>query len=333
MFFFCDGTFIQNLGNMFEFEFKTKTCFQKEQKKERRREVNKRKTPSAPPLSLGGPAPSAQLSPAPPSVPPGPARLFPWPAHAASAPASLSHGPGAASCGQPIPRPSARSAQAAPCTAATPSVLSVADAPHIAHVLSQPPMPLPLLLPLFLFLSGCSLHPHAFFPSPLCSASTAACPLPRLLARARPAQRARGSGELVPDPSHGPCRGSDPPCLAPSASATRCQRTARPALGWRGQHPRPARSPGRLLCARELRGSAGHGAAKPSGPVRHCGHPRQQPRRCPVLATASRLLRALMAALQPRLRVRPATPPLCRKPRAVVPRKKEARFAKISSTV
>jgi hypothetical protein len=30
MFFLCDGAFIQNLGNMFEFELKTKTCFQKE---------------------------------------------------------------------------------------------------------------------------------------------------------------------------------------------------------------------------------------------------------------------------------------------------------------
>jgi hypothetical protein len=62
---------------MFEFEFKTKTCFQKEQKKERRREINKRKTPSAPPLSLGGPAPSAQLSPAPPSFSSRPSSAFP----------------------------------------------------------------------------------------------------------------------------------------------------------------------------------------------------------------------------------------------------------------
>jgi hypothetical protein len=51
---------------MFEFEFKTKTCFQKEQKKERRREINKRKTPSAPPLSrrpgsLGPAVPCAPL--------------------------------------------------------------------------------------------------------------------------------------------------------------------------------------------------------------------------------------------------------------------------------
>jgi hypothetical protein len=50
------------------------------------------------------------------------------------------------------------------------------------------------------------------------------------------------------------------------------------------QQPRPARSPGRLLCARELRGSVDHGAAKPGGPLRHCGQHRQQPCPCSLLA-------------------------------------------------
>jgi hypothetical protein len=49
-------------------------------------------------------------------------------------------------------------------------------------------------------------------------------------------------------------------------------------------HPRPARSPDRLLCARELRGSADHGAAKPGGPLRHRGQHRQQPHLWSLLA-------------------------------------------------
>jgi hypothetical protein len=49
-------------------------------------------------------------------------------------------------------------------------------------------------------------------------------PLPRVLARARPARRAEGPDELVPSPSHGICRrttgrGSEPP--APACAAPR----------------------------------------------------------------------------------------------------------------
>jgi hypothetical protein len=90
---------------MFEFGFKTKTCFQKEKKQGK--EINKRKTPSAPPLSRRPSSPGQAVPCAPllPPPPPGPARLFPWSAHTASAPASLSRGPGAASRAQPIPRP------------------------------------------------------------------------------------------------------------------------------------------------------------------------------------------------------------------------------------
>jgi hypothetical protein len=60
---------------MFEFGFKTKTCFQKEKKKGK--EINKRKTPSAPPLSRRPSFPGPVAPCAPPPFPPGPTRLFP----------------------------------------------------------------------------------------------------------------------------------------------------------------------------------------------------------------------------------------------------------------
>jgi hypothetical protein len=97
-------------------------------------------------------------------------------------------------------------------------------------------MPLPLLLPLTHFLSGCSLPPHAFFPSPLCSASAAACPLPRLLARARPAQRAQRLRRVRPRPLPWPLPWLQPLCLAPfhergalPARGLACSRLAWPA--------------------------------------------------------------------------------------------------------
>jgi hypothetical protein len=56
-----------NIGSMFEFEFKTKSCFQKKEQKEGK--INKRKTslshPFPPPLALAGPThppPAAHLA-------------------------------------------------------------------------------------------------------------------------------------------------------------------------------------------------------------------------------------------------------------------------------
>jgi hypothetical protein len=62
---------------MFEFGFKTKTCFQKEKKQGK--EINKRKTPSAPPLSRRPSSPGQAVPCAPllPPPPPGPSSAFP----------------------------------------------------------------------------------------------------------------------------------------------------------------------------------------------------------------------------------------------------------------
>jgi hypothetical protein len=104
---------------MFEFEFKTKACFQKEQKKERKREINKRKTPSAPPLSR---RPDSLV----PAVPCAPS-FSPWPSSAFPL-----AGPRRERPNQPFPRPRRSKSRAAHPTAPTPPPCPLPRARRVA---------------------------------------------------------------------------------------------------------------------------------------------------------------------------------------------------------